>query len=66
MKTRFSDNSQKLAKSIDNFLILDFDGSLEFIEYYSHNLKIKKDILDCSRFAINRYILELYLNLHNM
>ncbi|CAI6362872.1 unnamed protein product [Macrosiphum euphorbiae] len=56
MKTRFSDESQKLAKSIDNFFILDFDGSLEFIEYYSHNLKIKMDVLKAEMMIVNNYL----------
>lgn len=56
MKTRFSDESLKLAKSIDNFFMLDFDGSLEFIEYYSDNLKIKKDILKAEMMIVNNYL----------
>jgi len=57
MKTRFFDESQKLAKSIDNFFIIDFDGSLlEFIEYYSHNLKIKMDVLEAEIMIVNNYL----------
>jgi len=56
MKTRFSDESQKLAKSIDNFFILDFDGSLEFLEFYSHTLKIKMDVIKAEMMIVNNYL----------
>lgn len=44
MKTRFSDERSKFTTSIDNFFVLDFDFPLEFIKYYSHNLKIKNNV----------------------
>lgn len=44
-------------KLIDNIFILDFDGSLElFIEYYSHNLKIKMDVLKAEIMIVNNYL----------
>lgn len=62
--------------------MLDFDGSLEFIEYYSDNLKIKKDILKAEMMIVNylnskiknwtiqdlfsTVTSELYPNLHNL
>lgn len=56
MKTRFSDESQKSAKLIDNFFILDFDDLLAFIEYYYHNFKIKKDVLKFEMMIVNSYL----------
>lgn len=44
MKTRFFDESRKLANSVDNFILLDFDNSLEFIGNYSHSPKTKKNV----------------------
>lgn len=36
--------------------MLDFDGSLEFIEYYSHYLKIKKNVLKAEMMIVKNYL----------
>lgn len=55
MKTRFSDERPKFT-SIDNFFLLDFDFPLEFIKYYSHNLKIKKNVYKSEMMTVNNYL----------
>jgi len=56
MKIRFSDKSQKIQKSVDNFFNLNFIGSLEFIVYYNSSLNIKQDILKDELMIFKNYL----------
>ena len=44
-KIRFSSESQKLAVAVHNFLQINFDESLEFIQLYADAFLIDKEVL---------------------
>lgn len=41
LKYRFSEKNLSMACSVDNFMSLNFDGSLEFINHYKVNINSK-------------------------
>ncbi|CAH1109478.1 unnamed protein product [Psylliodes chrysocephalus] len=57
MKIRFSAESQKLAVAVHNFLQMNFDGSMEFIQFYADTfLNIDKNVLKAEMTVIRNCI----------
>lgn len=56
MKIRFSAESQNLAVAVQNFLQMNFDGSLEFIQHYSESFSVNKEILRAEMTVIKNCI----------
>lgn len=45
LKSRFSEESLRIAAAIDKFFTLDYEGSMPFIEYYAEYFRLEKNIL---------------------
>ena len=56
MKIRFSPESQKLAAAVHNFLQMNFDSSIEFIQLYADTFSIDKEVLKAEMTVIKNCI----------
>nr|CAH7715468.1 unnamed protein product [Callosobruchus chinensis] len=65
MQVRFSAESQKLAVVVGNFLQLNYERSLEFIQLYADILSIDKEVLK-AEMTVMRNCIETFPNSYNL